>query len=276
MTSSTARLNAYSNQISQQLVFGLIPVVLLVGGVINGFAVRVIESIRLNGMDTLLFGISPFELIAAGVGGHLLIASARTTEFTPRWPEALALATFLVPSSTVSWLGVALYGAWRATQSQGEARVGAALFSALGVTALWSSVLMNWFAGPITAVEAQFVTGLLQLVRTDVSVSANLMGVVGGHQVLLLPACASVYLIPKAIVALGALVVFMGAKMDLRRFLTLALSTVVVLALLNWVRLAVMTMSYELYDLAHGPIGANIFDLLQTAVIIVAGLWASR
>jgi len=276
MTSSTANLTASSPTEARAVNMGLVPVVLLVGGVLNGFAVRIIESIRINGLDTLLFGISPFELIAAGVACHLLIASARTIDITPSWPEALALAFFLVPSSTVSWMGVALYGAWRASQTDGEARIGAILFSALGITALWASVFMNWFAGPITTIEAHVVTGLLQVVRPDVSVSANLMGVVGGHQVLLLPACASAYLIPKAIVALGALCLFMGAKLDVHRFVKLALSTIAVLALLNWIRLAIMTLSYELYSVAHGPIGANVFDVLQTMVIIAASLWASR
>ncbi len=276
MSSSTITAHESPGQATRDVSVGFIPVILLLGGVINGFAVRVVESIRLNGVDTLLFGISPFELIAAGVAAHLLITTARTSDFRPGWPEAVVLILFLLPSSTVAWIGVTLYGAWRAYHVRGEERVGAVLFSALGMTALWASVFMNWLAAPITTVEAHLVTSLLHILRDDVSVSANLMGVIGGHQVLLLPACASAYLIPKAIVALAALTVFMGAKLELRCFIKLALSTVVVLTLLNWVRLAIMTMSYELYELAHGPIGANLFDLTQTAIIIAAGMWASR
>lgn len=276
MSSSTVTPATLSEPASRGLTLGHLPLIVLLGGVINGFAVRVMESVRIHGLDTLLFGISPFELIATAVAAHLLFVSVPTTKFRPGWAEAIALILFLVPSSTASWIGVTLYGAWRAYLTRGDARVGAALFSALGVTALWASVFMNWFAAPITTVEAHFVTGLLHLIRGDVSVSANLMGVVGGHQVLLLPACASAYLIPKAIVALAALTVFMGAKWNTRGFLRLALVTVGILALLNWVRLAIMTMSYPHYELAHGPIGANIFDLTQTGIIIAAGMWASR
>lgn len=277
MTTSPSLAHATPSSASDALVSsGLIPALILIGGVVNGLAVRVLEAIRVNGADTFLFGISPFELITVAVAGHLLMTSTDARQRIIGWPEVAALVLLLVPSSAVSWLAVTFYGCWLALNSTGNQRIAAALFAALGAASLWASVLMNWFAAPITTVEAHIVTTLLQAVKSDVTVSANLMGVVGGHQVLLLPACASAYLIPKVIVALAAIAVFLGAPLSLRQFASLVFATALTLALLNWVRLAIMTWSYDLYSLAHGPIGANIFDLLQTALIIAAGMWASR
>lgn len=254
----------------------LIPVMILAGGAINGFVVLIMDAVRINGTEQLLFGISPFELIAVAVAMYLLISSASQTDYKPGWLEGLIVLALMIPSSLVSWTATALYAGILSTRLQGDGRIGSVLFLALALSAIWSSLFMNWLAAPITTVEAHIVTALLALVKAGVSVSSNLMGVIGGHQVLLLPACASAYLIPKAIVAFAALTIFMGSDRSLKTLAKIAITAVLVLAFTNWIRIAIMTWSKPMYDLAHGPIGANIFDLSQTAIIILAALWASR
>lgn len=257
----------------------LLPTVILIGGLLNGFVVRIMEAVRTTGGETLLFGISPFELIAALVGAHLIVthdAPQESDTYRPGWAEVIALGFFVVPSSAMAWIGVTLYAGYLGLRLGGPARIGALLFCALGIAALWGSIFINWFAAPITTVEAHIVAGLAKIAIPEITVSANLMGIVGGHQVLLLPACASLYLIPKALVAFVALSVFMGTQSPIKGLLRLGVITVCCLALANWLRLAIMTWSNELYQLAHGPIGANIFDLTQTAILIAAAMWASR
>lgn len=255
---------------------GYIPILLLVGGAINGFAVRIMESIRIHGGETLLFGISPFEVIAVLVGATFLSQAINDDRHHVGWPEGLTLIALLVPSSAVSWAAIAGYSGLLAWKSAGDRRAGAALFFGLAVTGLWGAVGIKWFAGPITAIEAQVVTALLSPFREDVTVSQNLMGLVGGHQILLLPACASAYLLPKAILGFAAVTLFMGTAKTMRSLFVIGVVTATVLALANWMRLAWMTWSHYDYTIAHGPIGANAFDLLQTAIIVGAGLWASR
>ena len=252
-------------------------IVVLVGAALNGFVVRVIEAIKLHGGESLLFGISPFELIALAVASMLLVCADDAVDHHPvGWPEGATLLALLVPSSAVSWAALAAYSALLAWRWHGTQRTGALLFLGLAVTALWGSVAIKWLAGPITALEAQAVTALLAPLRSDITVSQNLMGVVGGHQVLLLPACATAYLLPKAILAFAAVTLFMGTQKPLRGLITVAAATALILAFANWGRLAWMTWSHYDYTLAHGPIGANLFDVTQTAIIIAAGLWASR
>ena len=50
----------------------------------------------------------------------------------------------------------------------------------------------------------------------------------------------------------------------------------VLLALANLGRLAGMAWSSDAFALIHGPIGANVFDGLQVAVVLALGHWASR
>lgn len=103
----------------------------------------------------------------------------------------------------------------------------------------------------------------------DVSWSGNVVGPTGGFKLILLPACASADLVPKAILALAALLALFGGALD-RRFLKLAAITAVLLVLGNWLRLAGMAISAEHYALIHGPVGANLIDLYQTFLIVAA------
>jgi hypothetical protein len=103
----------------------------------------------------------------------------------------------------------------------------------------------------------------------DVSWSGNVVGPTGGFKLILLPACASADLVPKAILALAALLALFGGALD-RRFLKLAAITAVLLVLGNWLRLAGMAISAAHYALIHGPVGANLIDLYQTFLIVAA------
>lgn len=235
------------------------------------------EAVRIHGGETLLFGISPFEVIAIIVAVSLVMTTnERDAEYSVHWPEVLTLGALLVPSSTVSWAALAAYSGWLAWQWRGEPRAGALLFLGLALTGLWGAIAIKWFAGPITAVEAQVVTAMLVPFLTDVSVSQNLMGVVGGHQILLLPACAGAYLLPKAMLGFAAVTLFMGTTRPVRSLVIIGAVAAMTLALANWARLAWMTWSHYDYSIVHGAIGANLFDVLQTAIIIGAGLWAAK
>ena len=44
----------------------------------------------------------------------------------------------------------------------------------------------------------------------------------------------------------------------------------------NTVRLMLIAWSAPLFEIAHGPIGTNVFDATMTLVVLAAGLGASR
>ena len=245
-----------------------LPLVILVGLTLNGLAVIVADTLESAAGPSLLLGLSPFQLATAFAAGALLL---RGGPGLPRnaWLETTAVLLALVPSSTVAWAALFLYAVYLAWNSRNEQRTAALLFAGLAATSLWSAIAMNWFAAPITGFEALMVANLLAFVVPDITWSGNVVGPTGGFQLVLLPACATADLVPKALLALAAIVAFFEGAYD-RRFVKLAALTALLLAFGNWARLAAMAQSYEHYELIHGPLGANLFDLYQSVLIVAA------
>ncbi len=243
---------------------------ILLGLAANGLMVLVVQAWFSAEGPSLLFGISPYQIAAILIATYLVNRAEDDALARFGGAEWLALAALLVPSSTVSWAALVLYSgliAWRGT---GQARLGALIFSGLGACALWSSLVMNWLAMPITTAEALIVSNLLSFYSLDVAWNGNVVGLAGGFKLILLPACASADLVPKAMLSLAAIAAICDAPFD-RRFALTAVSVGILLSIGNWIRLAIMAISAEHYDFMHGVIGANFFDLYQTALILGAG-----
>ncbi|MFM1813691.1 MAG: hypothetical protein RLZ98_386 [Pseudomonadota bacterium] len=248
-----------------------LPAVLLAGGALNGFAVRMLEAWQQTGAATLFLGVSPFEVIALLVGLHLIVGAASEAPALRVWPEAMFAMALLLPSSTLSWVATGVYAAYLAGTSRGAFRNGACLLALLAATAIWSSAAMKWIALPITIFEAHAVWSMLALLRPDISVTGNVVGIPGGHQVIILAACSTAYILPKALLALYAVAAFVDS-VDWARLAWWALGLAILITAGNWLRLAAMSWSAPMFELAHGPVGANIFDLFQTALVVAPGL----
>ena len=245
-----------------------LPLVILAGLMLNGLAVVVAGALKSAAGPSMLFGLSPFQLVTV-LAAVALVARGKTSLPRNAWLEAPVVFLALIPSSTVAWGALMIYAGFLVWKTRGEQRIGAALFAGLAATSLWSAVGMSWLAGPITSFEALMVANFLSFAVPDVDWSGNVVGPEGGFRLILLPACASADMVPKALVALAALVAFFDGTYD-RRFINLAAVTALLLIIGNWIRLAAMAVSYEHYELIHGPLGANIFDLYQTALIVAA------
>lgn len=264
-----ATLTAHAN------VRRLLAPAILVGASLNGFAVHVADALQGERALTVLLGVSPFDAITLAVAAALL--AAQTDELPERLGpvEILTLVLIAIPSSAFSWLAVFLYSARLALKTTGSARAGAILFAGLGLTSLWASIGIRLAEAEITSLEALIVSNILMLFRGDVGLSGNLVGILDGHRIALLPACATAYLMPKAILATTALTRMHGPLHAQRALPWLALAALT-LALLNWARLAAMSTSAENYEFLHGPFGANLFDLAQSAVLFFGAVMAAR
>ena len=253
----------------------LLAALLLVGGSLNGLAVRVLESWQLHGLDSPFFGVSPFEVLAIVVGARAILATSADTSIFYPWPEILLGAALLVPSSALAWFCVAAYGLTNAWQATGERRTGYLIFAALAGCSIWSSVLLKYWAGPASVLDARAVWSILSLIRADIEVTGNVVGVPTGHNLIIMTACTSASLLPKALLGLTALAVLAGGVKGNRLALGVAAVAAASIAI-NVLRLAIMASSADLYALVHGPIGANGFDLAQTLSVIGLGLWVTR
>ncbi len=247
---------------------------ILIGGALNGLMVKIIEGLE-SGVVSLTLGLSPFQIIALLVAGRLVLVGRGRALALPWWCDGLALGLMLVPSSAVAWAGVGLYASMAAVRWSGERRTGALLFLALAATALWSSVMLKWFSGPVTSAEAWVVGQVVGLLRPDIIQTGNVIGNPAIHSLILMTACTSTDALPMAALALVATAVLLG-RIDGRRMAwalgILALCYVVG----NVARLAAMSWSGEMYGFWHGTVGRNIFDAAQIGLVLALGNWASR
>jgi len=249
---------------------------LLVGGALNGFAARIVDAWPAGGMPALpWFGLSPIELFAAFVAVTNLRSEPNETWPRPGVPEALTLAALLVPSSTLSWFATAGYAAYGCVRFPRSARVGAALFLGLAMASLWSATILAWYTTAIATIEARSVAALLSLLRDDIVQTANVVGRPDGHTLVILAACSAFDALPRALLGVVAVAAFMG-PLDVRRCAIACAAATVIVFVGNQLRLLLMTWSAPLYETVHGSVGANVFDLLQIALVLALGLMASR
>ena len=253
----------------------LLACVLLVGGCVNGLAVRVLEAWQLHGLKQPLMGVSPFEIVALFVAAQLIAGpGVRRFDLAP-WPELAFGAALLVPSSAAAWVAVAVYAAYGAVQTTHERRNGFILVLALATCSIWSSVILKWLAGPATVLEAHAAWVLLSPFRPDISATGNVVGVPEGHNLIVMTACTAASSLPKALLGLIALVKLAGGKRGPHLWAALAMVVGLQVAA-NTFRLALMASSGPVYAAVHGSIGANVFDALQTLMVVGLALWTVR
>jgi hypothetical protein len=215
--------------------------------------------------------MSPFEAIAVLIGAAFVLRAPERTVPQPGLPEILAAAALMIPSSAVSWAALAGYGFYVASKARDDLRRGALVFVLLAAAALWSSVILKAVALPVTTLEATIVGAVLAHFKTGVIVTGNVVGVPHEHSLILMTACSSADGLPKALVGLAALLMLSGG-FEAGPFLKRAAVVAIIYVVANFVRLTAMAWSADIYQIAHGPIGANVFDGLTVFAVIALAL----
>ena len=250
------------------------PAILLLGGALNGFVVRVIESWHLSGASAIFFGISPFELITIAVAAILYTETTKPSEFNAGPAELLFLTALLLPSSSASWLATLCYAIFHAMRSRNNERCATLLFAALSACSIWSSILMKWIAVPVTNFEASLIWHSVSLFRSDLILDGNIIGIPDSHRIVLLIACTTAYGLPKAALGFMAITLFFG-NLNPKSIIKGLSATLILYATTNIIRLISMAWSDHVFHIAHGPIGSNIFDATTTAAIFAIAFLTS-
>jgi hypothetical protein len=251
---------------------GLVPAFLLVGGCVNGYAAQVHAAVLERGAAAAfgLFGISPFELLAIAIAAALTVRAWRTEPGREiglaGW--SLALLT-LVPSSTVSWLALVVCVLGLA---KGAMRPAAFLIIGVALTALWSSTGLRWLVPLLASLDAALVQLLLSPFVDGLVRHGNVLGHPGGHTIVIIASCATLWMLPKVLLGWAALVLLDGSP-TWRWWAARGTLVVAVVVACNLVRLALMAWSADLHANVHGDIGANLYDAL---LVMSAFLLARR
>lgn len=253
----------------------VIPAALLAGGALNGFAARVADAWSADGLAWPLPGLGPIELVCIAVAAHLVARAVAGRGPNLGVAELAFLALLLVPSSSVSWAATAGYAVVVAARTSGESRAGALLFLALAAVALWSSNGLKLLAVPVTSAEAWLTGQVIGLVRDDVVQAGNVVGVPGGHSLVILAACSALDGLPRVLIGAAAIALGLGGW-TARRLALSCLACAVVYLCLNEGRLVLMAWSVPFYEMVHGPTGAGVFDLLQSLMALATAAVAVR
>lgn len=253
----------------------LIPAALLAGGACNGLAARALDGSMAHGLVWPMPGLGVIELLAIAVAAHLVAKDPARRDAGLGLGELVLLALLLVPSSTVAWSATATYAVVVAVRAPGESRAGALLFLGLALVSLWASHGLPHLALPITSAEAWLTAQLLGFVRHDIVQAGNVVGVPGGHSLVILAACSALDGMPRVLLGAAALALALG-RWTLRRLVLSGLGCAALYLALNEARLVAMAWSGPIYEAVHGPTGAGVLDLLQSLLALAAAAMAVR
>ena len=243
---------------------------LLVGGWLHGVAARLAWTWRDSGDDNLsqALGVSPMELMIAAIAAVGLYRGAAAERLG--LPALGFVLLLLVPSSLAAYGALLLFALWVAAGSAGQTRSSALLFAGPGACGLWG-VLYEQIAGdwPLRA-DAILTQGLLQTVLPGVERAGNVLGVPGGHRIVILAGCSTAYGLPLVLLSLAALSLRDGRLPP--RFGRAALGLAALYWAANLLRLTCLGVSGDFYRIGHGPYGEMLFDALVIATpLAIAG-----
>jgi hypothetical protein len=175
----------------------------------------------------------------------------------------------LVPSSLAAWVAlsaVSIIGILFDSQR----RLAHQLPLALAVTQMWKAVGFKVLATPVVGAEAAILGWLLNLIGFNVVVVDNVIRITADHSLILLAGCSA--LSDLGVILLGWTAVFMlfrpGVQVPCWRLAVVGGATVV----LNLLRLILMAIDQQWYDLVHNGVGASIYDAVLCSLVISAGL----
>jgi hypothetical protein len=171
---------------------------------LGGLLGRIIDDLRAP-TPTLLLGLSPLELLVMFFAARALLQSCEPREVGA--PHIIAGLALLAPSGGLAWIALGAFASWRFMFTQGQARIGFALFAVLALSEVWMSIGFKVLGGYLLPLDAQLAAQTLALLGFPTQVVGNVVQVSGGNNIVVLITCASLHRMPLALLAAIALAV---------------------------------------------------------------------
>ena len=240
---------------------------LLLAGWLHGAVPRA-EALWQGGADNAASGAAgPLELLVAGLATAALW---RGTVHSLGIPAFALAAALLVPSAMMGNAALLLFAVWLAWRSNAEARAGAWLFAGLAACGLWWGLGERFLAGAPLRADAAVTEFLLGHLLPGVTRDGNVVGVAGGHRIVVLAGCSTLNGLPLVLLGLAALSLRQGRLAA--GFWWRAGLTALLYAAANIARLTLLGVSSGWYHLGHSPDGQMAFDAFATLLpLVLAG-----
>jgi hypothetical protein len=239
----------------------------------NGILVRVADGFRGHGVIESLsntLDISAIVWVSLAVGVFMLLrAPAAGLAGRDTWVAIAASLLIAIPSAPFSWLalsGAAVYFL-RTNQRDSMAQRGGWILLAVTIPMFWSRIVFSLFSGSILNFDAVLVSWIVGTKR-----AGNAIEFADGSGYLwIAPSCSSFANVSLAVLCF---VLFhkmhtCGPVIGYLRWAILACASVVAI---NVMRLALIDIYSEHFDLLHGSTGATVTNWLT--IVAVFGICA--
>ena len=190
-----------------------------------------------------------------------------------RLVAAVAVGAFLLPLFHFSWIGLtglAIYLAWTSTPGSWSRR-GAWIVLAVAAPMFWTPRLFSLFSDLILQADAIFVSWIVGTERVG-----NAIPLADGTGYLFIaPPCSSLANVSLAILC-WVLFVQSAERPDPNRHLWWCLLACVAVVAINVIRISLIGLSPEYYQLLHGPIGAGVASAAALGAMVAICLLGTR
>jgi exosortase/archaeosortase family protein len=242
---------------------------LLIIPCVNGLAGRVIEASRDLGWYALTAGFNVSVIVwLAALGSIRLVLRAGGGQITAIDLAAAAAVLILtaIPVPKVSWTALTISSIYISRASlRGSATQRAALIClALTAPMLWGPALMHAYFQPFQWLDAWLISGVTGTERLG-----NLVQLANGPGYLMIgQACSSFHNISLAILASVTVSQIVGGTSSLGQLGWCLLACASVLAV-NVMRISLIGLHPNYYDVLHGPLGSTVANWLSMGLIAV-------
>lgn len=242
---------------------------LLIIPCVNGLAGRVIEASRDLGWYALTAGFNVSVIVwLAALGSIRLVLRAGGGQITAIDLAAAAAVLILtaIPVPKVSWTALTISSIYISRASlRGSATQRAALIClALTAPMLWGPALMHAYFQPFQWLDAWLISGVTGTERLG-----NLVQLANGPGYLMIgQACSSFHNISLAILASVTASQIVGGTRSLGQLGWCLLACASVLAV-NVMRISLIGLHPNYYDVLHGPLGSTVANWLSMGLIAV-------
>jgi hypothetical protein len=249
---------------------------LYVLGLANSVADKVVVSIATDGFLTGLLNTFDISVVVLAAGFVGLRHAAKTpgravdgADFLVGVVYLLSLCIPLSPVSTAALTFLALYEYIRNIDSP-EATAASTLFLGIAVCQLWGGMMLKLFSLPILSIDATLVAEVLGLIKDGaVEHSENVIDIVGGQSLIILPRCSSLSNISYALLCWLTLV-RVGRVYWRKTDLYMMPIVIAGVFVINVLRMTLMGINPEMYLVLHGALGANVTNTLILAMAVAA------
>jgi hypothetical protein len=240
---------------------------LLIIPCVNGFAGRIIGSSLQLGWYAVTagFNVSVIAWLAA-LGSLRLVLRTGGGQITRLDLAAAALVLLLtaVPVPNLSWAALTLSSIYisRASLRGSAAHRASLICLALTAPMMWGPYLMHTYFEPFQRVDAGLVSAITGTERLG-----NLVRLANGSGYLLVAqGCSSFHNISLAILASVTVSQMVGVTRSVGQLGWCLLACASVLAV-NLIRISLIALHPDYYDMLHGPLGSSVANWLSLGLI---------